>query len=415
MKIGYAYAPLTINARTDNKIVSKHFSNTEFIEIFKDNLLNLKEILTHNVKKDIHLFRLSSDILDNITLYNDTTDWTSILSSELASISNIITSNDIRITMFPQKYTLLNSPNEEVVEKSIKFLEAHVKFMKALKLDASHKIILEIGGVYTHKLNAQKRFLEVYKTLDDSIKERLVLVNDCKNYSLSDVLYICKEISAPMILNTLCDNVLPSIDKSLHEKLDMVTQTWQNTKGKMIIHYSQQKHSAKSGEQSDTIFTEKFLEFYNTAQKFDTDITLDVNDGDISTLKCQNIIKELNDKTFDTKFILEEYQRYRLLILEKGFEFEKNALTIANTAHSIIEFYKYVDEVLETFIDKKAFLSALREALRIMSESIKSSEKNHIEKLILNRKLDRCKTYMHEVAVRNNSKEILKTYFFSQK
>ena len=142
MKIGYSCSPLTINARTDKRIVSKNFSNEDFIETLRENLINLKLILNHNIEHDIHLFRISSDILDNSILYTGSTDWTSILKDEIKEIADLIKNNDIRVTMFPQKYTLLNSPNLEVVKKSIAFIEEHVRFMKSLNLDTSHKIIL---------------------------------------------------------------------------------------------------------------------------------------------------------------------------------------------------------------------------------------------------------------------------------
>lgn len=415
MKIGYSYAPLTINARTDKRIVSKHFTNDSFLDVFKQNLLGLKEILAHNINNDIHLFRVTSDILEDITQYDASTDWTSILSNELSQISNLIKSNDLRINMFPQKYTLLNSPNEDVVKKSIDFIDAHVKFLNALKLDTSHKIIIEIGGVYTNKENSTQRFIETYKILSNEAKDRIVLVNDVKNYSFEDVLTISKEINAPVILNTLYDKILPSTNLTLFEKLEEVSKTWDATYGNMIVHYSQQKHSKKKGLQSDTIFTNKFLDFYDVIRKFDTDIALNVNDGDISTLKCQNIIKELNDTKFTKEYILNEYKKYKLLITEKGIEFDKKAYEIASTTDSIIEFYQFLDSALESFIDRKSTSLALRDAVKVMGTSIKPSEKNHIEKLLLNNKLGRCKSYMHEVAIRNNSKEILETYFFSQK
>ena len=414
MKIGYSYAPLTINARTDKRIVSKNFSNESFLETFKENLQGLKKILAHNINNDIHLFRVTSDILEDINQYDASTDWTSTLNTELTQISNLIKNNNIRISMFPQKYTLLNSPNEEVVKKSIDFINAHTEFLKALKLDTSHKIVLEIGGVYTNKENSVQRFIDTYNLLSNETKDRIVLVNDVKNYSFEDVLTIAKEVNSPIILNTLYDKVKPSTNLTLFEKLEEVSKTWENTFGKMFVHYSQQKHSKKKGQQSDTIFTDKFLEFYNIIKKFDTDITLDVNDGDISTLKCQNIIKELQENKFDEKLIMEEYKKYKLLIVEKGIEFDKKALDIARSTNSIIEFYHYLDSILESFIDRRSISLALRDAIKIMSNSIKASEKNHIEKLLLNNKLSRCKSYMHEVAIRNNSEDILSTYFFSQ-
>ncbi|WP_297517755.1 UV DNA damage repair endonuclease UvsE [uncultured Clostridium sp.] len=414
MKIGYSCAPLTINARTDKRIVSKKFTNEEFIESLRENLKNLKLILAHNIDNDIHLFRISSDILDNSTHYNNSTDWTNILSVEIAQISNLIKNNDIRVTMFPQKYTLLNSPNIDVVKKSIAFLNEHIKFMKALKLDTSHKIILEIGGVYTNKKAAIERFIDVYSELSQDIKDRLILANDVKNYSFDDVLAICKILSAPMLFNTLYDKISKSNDLTLLEKLDMVSDTWKSTYGKMIIHYSQQNHSKKKGEQSDTIFTDKFIAFYNTIQKFQSDVTLESNDGDISALKCHNIIKELEGHKFTSKDLIKEHSKYKLLLIEKGNNFNKKTLGIATSTNSMIDFYKIIDESLESFIDKKGFMIALRDSLRLIGDIIKQSEKNHIEKLMLNNKLKRCKNYMYEIAIRNNATVLLETYFFSQ-
>ncbi|MGL4452638.1 MAG: UV DNA damage repair endonuclease UvsE [Sarcina sp.] len=414
MKIGYSCAPLTINARTNKRLVSKKFSNEEFIETLRENLLNLKLILAHNIKNNIHLFRISSDILDNSTLYTDSTDWTSILSNELAQISNLIKNNEIRITMFPQKYTLLNSPNIEVVKKSIAFIDQHIKFMKALKLDTSHKIILEIGGVYTNKKAATERFINTYESLTDDIKDRLVLTNDLKNYKFDDVFSICKKISAPMLLNTLYDKASNENGLTLIEKLTFISETWETTYGKMLVDYSQQNHSKKKGEQSDTIAVDKFIAFYNTIQKFEADITLEANDGDVSAFKCQNILNELEGNKFTNKELLREYEKYKLLLMEKGNIFDKQASEIATTSKSIIEFYKFIDEALESFIDNKGFTLALREALKLITSYIKPAEKNHIEKLLLNNKLKRCKSYMYEIAIRNNATVLLETYFFSQ-
>ena len=414
MKIGYSCAPLTMNARTDKRIVSKKFSNEEFIESLRDNLKNLKLILAHNIDNDIRLFRISSDILDNTTLYNSSTDWTSILSDEIAQISNLIKNNDIRVTMYPQKYTLLNSPNIDVVKKAIAFLKQHIKFMKALNLDTSHKIILEIGGVYTNKKAAIERFIEVYNDLSKDIKERLILANDIKNYSFDDVLDICKKVSAPMLFNILYDKVSNSNDLTLLEKLDLAFDTWNGNYGEMIVHYSQQNHSKKKGQESDTISTEKFIAFYKTIENFKADVTLESHDSDISALKCQNVLKELNGHKFTSKDLIKEYQNYKLLLMEKGNSLHKQAFELATSTTSIIEFYKFIDESLESFIDNKGFTLALRDSLKLIEADIKRSEKNHIEKRLLNKKLKRCKNYMYEVVLRNNVKSLLETYFFSQ-
>jgi len=95
---------------------------------------------------------------------------------------------NIRGSMHPGQYTVLNSPNEEVVEKSIMDLEYHCKFLDSLGVDYSNKIILHVGGVYGDKISAMERFKHNFNRLSNSLKKRLVIENDDKSYTIEDVL-----------------------------------------------------------------------------------------------------------------------------------------------------------------------------------------------------------------------------------
>lgn len=86
--------------------------------------------------------------------------------------------NDIRVSMHPGQYTVLNSPNDDVVKRAIEDLNYHVKVLDNFGVGENHKIILHIGGVYNDKEQAINRFADNYKRLNDQVRERLVIEND---------------------------------------------------------------------------------------------------------------------------------------------------------------------------------------------------------------------------------------------
>lgn len=414
MKIGYSFNPLTINARTDKKVFSKSFSKEIFLDACGENLKNLKTILIHNIHNDIEFFKINPNIIPLASDPINDVDWSNIFESELSEIGSFIKENNIRICTSPNTFTIINSPNEKVVQSSITELTYLCDLLDSLKLDNSHKIILTIGGVYADKSASINRFLENFNKLPDRIKNRLVLANDDKNYGFLDVFGICNSLNIPMVLDKLYNDINKDNEYPLYELIHKIAPTWKEKDGKMILLYSQQNHAEKKGVRSNTIFIDEFLTFYNVIKDLDLDIMLKVNDKDISALKCLNILNELNGHTYSSEYMNEEYERYKLLLLERGKDFSIKALATAQTSTSLIEFYKVIDHALESFIKPLEFSYALRDALKLIQNDIKPSEKNHVEKLILNNKFKRCKSYMHEVALRNNAEKLLKTYFFSE-
>ena len=76
----------------------------------------------------------------------------------------------MRISMHPDQFVLINSPSEDIQERSVAELQYHCDFLDALGLDSTHKIQIHVGGVYGDKESAIKRFVERYKDLSPSIK-----------------------------------------------------------------------------------------------------------------------------------------------------------------------------------------------------------------------------------------------------
>lgn len=52
------------------------------------------------------------------------------------------------------------------------------------------KIQIHIGGIYYNKSFAKERFIKIFTNLDENLKNRIVIKNDDRLYTLKDCLEI---------------------------------------------------------------------------------------------------------------------------------------------------------------------------------------------------------------------------------
>ena len=133
--IGYACISLTNKATTNRKMLLKNFSSDKFLEICTENLNGLEEILIHNIKNNIKFFRISSDIIPLATHDINDIPWWEIFKDKLEHIGEIIKNNNLRVSMHTTAFTVLNSPNKNVVENSLKDVEYHCKFLECHEIE----------------------------------------------------------------------------------------------------------------------------------------------------------------------------------------------------------------------------------------------------------------------------------------
>lgn len=256
MKIGYACTPLSTPLRTTRKFTLNSYNEETLKTTISDNLLDLYKILEFNNKLGIKLFRISSDIIPFGSHSINTFNWSKYFSNELKSIGEFIKNNNLRVSMHPGQYTVLNSPKDEIVNKAIDDLNYHTSLLDSMGLNSEHKIILHVGGVYDSKVESTERFMNNYTLLSKSIKNRLIIENDEKNYSFINVLNICKAINAPMVFDNLHNECFGDNNYTLDKLFELAKSTWSNEKCNMKVHYSQQDTKKKKGSHSPTIFTD---------------------------------------------------------------------------------------------------------------------------------------------------------------
>ncbi|KEI01148.1 UV DNA damage repair endonuclease UvsE [Clostridium botulinum] len=416
MKIGYACIPMTINYRTNRGFILKNFDYERFCNCVKENLEDLHKILKENMRNHIYFFRISSDIIPFGSHKINDIKWWKIFKNELDYIGSYIKENDIRVSMHAGHYTVLNSPSQEVVVKSIGDIEYHTKFLDSLGLDYTHKIVLHVGGVYNSKIEAINRFKNNFKKLSVSAKKRLILENDEKIYNIEDVLNLCNDIEIPAVFDNLHHKFNPSLDDDLEKIFQKVISTWNPEDGIPKIHYSDEDFFKKRGAHSNFVDIRNFLNYDEKIKKYDLDIMLEVKDKDISAIKCVKALESINiqDDNKDRLVIEEQWEKYKYLISEREKEVYIEGFKKFSNSCDVISFYEFIDDILNLNIKGENFRSTVNELWKEFYEfKLNKTEKNQVFKLI-NSDLDykKIKEKLRKLSIKYDIENMKKSYYF---
>ena len=292
MKIGYPCINRSIDCTANSTFRLASYSKEKLIEKVSSNLKCLKRLLNWNVEKGLLFFRIGSPLIPFASHPICKFNWQKYFKKEFQEIGQFIKNNDIRISMHPDQFTLLNSPKKDVTQRSIAELKYHVDVLDSMKLKKDAKVQIHVGGVYNEKPKAMARFVERYKKLDKKIKRRLVIENDDRCYSVKDCLEINKKTKIPIILDTLHHKCLNNKEEVL-TMLKQTAKTWRAQDGIPMIDYSNQAIGERKGKHTEHIHAKKFERFLRKTKKLDFDVMLEIKDKEKSALKALKVLDEL--------------------------------------------------------------------------------------------------------------------------
>lgn len=346
MKIGYACLTVGVPNTEIRSCIMKNATADKLKELIEANLKSLNNVLDYNIKHDIRMFRISSDLIPFGSSPANQIPWWDIFDKEFLALAEKIKDNGLRVSMHPGQYTVLNSPEELIVQRAVADLEYHTKVLNCLRTGTDHKIILHIGGAYNEKENATRRFCNNYQKLDSSIKSRLVIENDDKIYNIKEVLSIGIDMGIPVVFDNLHHSANPSHRQN--SEIDWIkacSATWLKEDGIQKIHYSQQNPSKKPGSHSEGISILEFMEFYHRLDGTDLDIMLEVKDKNLSAVKCINCTSQ-NKTITDLEL---EWSKFKYNVLEKS---HNDYLTIRGllkdkTSYPAVSFYQVIENSLQ--------------------------------------------------------------------
>lgn len=293
-RIGYACINLTTGIPLNKTCRLANASDERLRNIITSNLSGLKKVLEWNKDNNIRLFRISSDTIPFASHPVNKVKWQLDFKRELDDIGLFIKQNDIRVYMHPNPVVYLNSPDPDVVRRSIEELEWHVKFLDSLSIDLTHKIVFHAGGVYGDKAEAMKRFIKVYNNLSAEFKNRLTLENDDRSYNVWDLININEATGIPLVFDNLHHQVLntgKAKDKDVESILKLFFSTWDKKSGLPDVHYSTQRENARAGNHAESINLEEFANFFLNFYHLDFDIIFETKDKDKSVLALFGMFK----------------------------------------------------------------------------------------------------------------------------
>ena len=256
--LGYACINMTLGKQkitTNRSMIKRTFLEKGIpyaSELGIQNVRDLIEIIKWNHNNGINLFRMSSDLFPWASEYSlsDMPHYNRI-KNLMAGAGNLANKYGQRITTHPGPFNVLVSPNQKVVQNTIRDLSIHgeVFDMMGLSQTPYNKINIHCNGVYGDKISAMDRFCKNFELLPESVQNRLTVENDDKAsmYSVVDLMYIHERIGIPIVFD-YHHHKFNTGGLTEEEALKLAATTWGDIKP--VVHYSESK---SLHENNDTI------------------------------------------------------------------------------------------------------------------------------------------------------------------
>jgi len=290
MRIGYPCINRSIGCTASRTFRLSSYTDDRLRDTVTANLACLAKILEYNKNSHLLFFRITSDLVPFASHPVCTFPWHEYFSGDFVEIGEYIRKYGFRISMHPDQFVLLNTPDEGVLRRSIADLVYQVQVLDLMGLDSSAKVQIHVGGVYGDKTAGIERFIKRYDLLDPSIRSRLVIENDERLYTISDCLAIHERTGIPVIMDSF-HHFLLNNGEVFADLLGPVRHTWKVADGIPMVDYSSQEPEKRAGAHAEHIVADNFRQFLATTWPADFDIMLEIKDKETSALEALGIAK----------------------------------------------------------------------------------------------------------------------------
>ena len=272
--IGYCCINMSINidkSKKDHITVNRGMIKKTFetkglsyvSELAIQNINDMMKILEWNVKNNIFVYRMSSDMFPCIGFYKleDLPNF-KLISNKLKSIGDYSKSKGMRLSFHPTHFCVPSSENPKVVSSAIDELDKHAQIMDLMGLDKNHyyPINIHVNTTQPTREEAADRFCKQFWNLSESCRSRLVVENDDgPNQYSTKILYdlIYSKIKIPITHDFHHHNYGPQ-DISQEDAIKLACSTWGDIKP--MTHMSSPKTledtSGKQTAHADYIYEE---------------------------------------------------------------------------------------------------------------------------------------------------------------
>jgi UV DNA damage endonuclease len=250
------------------------------------------EVLTFNAEHNLLFFRITSDLIPFASHPVCIFPWQKEFKKSFQKIGTFIKKHNMRVSMHPDQFTLINSLKRDIFIRSTAELKYHADLLNLMGTDHTAKIQIHVGGAYGNKEESMKRFIRRFRRLPVRIKRRLVIENDDRSYSVKDCVSIHRETGIPIVFDTL-HHKCNSGGKKMLNAFSSAHATWKSKDGPPVVDYSIQDRSRKKGAHAMSIHPRNFNNFLKQTEGFDFDIMCEIKDKEKSALKAAGILSRM--------------------------------------------------------------------------------------------------------------------------
>jgi UV DNA damage endonuclease len=298
--------PVKVMARADLKSNdSRRSSNNPHLKI---SLEYIDRILDHLDRHDIRMYRMSSDLAPYAT-HPEMPQFHGMVSesdAELRAIGEKAKRLDIRLSFHPSQFVVLNSPDPELVRKSIWDLESQAEMLDRMELGPEAVMVIHVGGTYGDVEGSRRRWVETWQRLPEPVRRRLVLEHDDLRFSAADILWIHEQTGVRLIFDHQHFWCLNPERADLRDTLVKILRTWPDDQ-QPKIHFSSPRTELREQVRVDPktrkktvkhvapVFTGhadfcnpfEFATFMRTADGLDFDVMLEAKAKDLALLRLR--------------------------------------------------------------------------------------------------------------------------------
>ena len=152
----------------------------------------MHQVFAYLNKNKLRMYRMSSQLAPYAT-HPDMPQFHNQLAEaadEIAALGKVAREYDLRLSMHPPQFIVLNALDERIAAQSALDLNMQAELLDRMGLDENAVLVVHVGGAYGDKATGIERFAARFKQLPEATQRRLVVENDDVTYGVADALRV---------------------------------------------------------------------------------------------------------------------------------------------------------------------------------------------------------------------------------
>lgn len=266
----------------------------------------LHRIFDYLESAGISMYRISSDVVPYAT-HPDLPQFHGQLKRHreaLAALGARARELDLRLSLHPSQYVVLNAADPEVARKAAQDLDVQARLLDGLGQGPEGVVVLHVGGVYGDREASLARFARGFRRLSEPARRRLVVENDELCFTVEDCLRLHEELGVPVVFDHQHHRLNPGT-LGLETAARRALSTWKGVRPK--VHFSSPRLDGREVKRGNKVVLEApllrqhadyvdpwtFADFLEPLADLDFDVMLEAKAKDLALLRLRQDLERL--------------------------------------------------------------------------------------------------------------------------